>query len=89
MCTCVRVLVYVHVHVDVRFRFIRSLSRCFTWLARGGKSGSKFCKTLDDRLILKQMSKPEIQSFLDFAPKYFEYITDCYREKVEMCLKIA
>ena len=79
---------YVH-GCTVRFRFIRSLSRCFTWLARGGKSGSKFCKTLDDRLILKQMSKPEIQSFLDFAPKYFEYITDCYREKVGMRLKVS
>lgn len=24
--------------------YIRSLSRCFTWLASGGKSGSSFCK---------------------------------------------
>ncbi|XP_063957816.1 1-phosphatidylinositol 3-phosphate 5-kinase-like isoform X2 [Lytechinus pictus] len=54
--------------------FIRSLSRCMQWVARGGKSGSKFMKTMDDRLILKQMSKSEAHSFLNFAPHYFQYI---------------
>ena len=27
------------------FRYIRSLSRCKVWEAKGGKSGSAFCKT--------------------------------------------
>ncbi|XP_030829575.1 1-phosphatidylinositol 3-phosphate 5-kinase isoform X3 [Strongylocentrotus purpuratus] len=54
--------------------FIRSLSRCMQWVARGGKSGSKFMKTMDDRLILKQMSKSEAHSFLNFAPNYFQYM---------------
>lgn len=26
--------------------FIRSISRCVTWAASGGKSGSTFCKTV-------------------------------------------
>lgn len=30
---------------NVRTAFIRSLSKSFRWEARGGKSGSKFCKT--------------------------------------------
>jgi len=25
--------------------FVRSLTRCVQWAARGGKSGSTFCKT--------------------------------------------
>ncbi|XP_014674475.1 PREDICTED: 1-phosphatidylinositol 3-phosphate 5-kinase-like [Priapulus caudatus] len=61
--------------------YIRSLSRCFTWMARGGKSGSTFCKTQDDRFILKQMSRFEIQSFLEFAPAYFGYIQKAHTEK--------
>jgi len=63
---------------DGEERYIRSLSRCFTWLARGGKSGSSFCKTQDDRFILKQMSRYEVQSFNEFAPHYFDYITSAH-----------
>jgi len=63
---------------DGEERYIRSLSRCFTWLARGGKSGSSFSKTQDDRFILKQMSRYEVQSFNEFAPHYFEYITSAH-----------
>ena len=63
---------------DGEERYIRSLSRCFTWLARGGKSGSSFCKTQDDRFILKQMSRYEVQSFSEFAPHYFQYITSAH-----------
>ncbi|ELU02982.1 hypothetical protein CAPTEDRAFT_176607 [Capitella teleta] len=67
-------------------RFIQSLSRCFTWMARGGKSGSSFCKTQDDRFILKQMSRYELQSFSEFAPGYFEYITEAHRRKQPIAL---
>ncbi|KAM7283540.1 putative FYVE finger-containing phosphoinositide kinase, fyv1 [Ixodes scapularis] len=56
-------------------RFIHSLSRCVSWSAQGGKSGSSFCKTYDDRFILKQMSRYEVQSFLEFAPLYFQYVS--------------
>ncbi|XP_046543785.1 LOW QUALITY PROTEIN: 1-phosphatidylinositol 3-phosphate 5-kinase-like [Haliotis rubra] len=61
--------------------FIRSLCRCKPWEAKGGKSGSTFCKTDDDRFILKQMSGMEVESFEKFGPEYFKYITRAYREK--------
>lgn len=36
----------------------------------------------DDRFILKQMPRLEVQSFLDFAPHYFTYITGAVHLKV-------
>ncbi|XP_054470986.1 1-phosphatidylinositol 3-phosphate 5-kinase isoform X3 [Anoplopoma fimbria] len=61
--------------------FIRSLSHCVNWQARGGKSGAVFYATEDDRFILKQMPRLEVQSFLDFAPHYFTYITGAVQQK--------
>eukprot|EP00002_Diphylleia_rotans_P026048 TRINITY_DN5176_c0_g1_i5.p1 TRINITY_DN5176_c0_g1~~TRINITY_DN5176_c0_g1_i5.p1 ORF type:complete len:1705 (-),score=276.50 TRINITY_DN5176_c0_g1_i5:514-5628(-) len=61
-------------HCGGEFRFLHSLSRCKKWGATGGKSGSTFCKTLDDRFVLKQVSKIELSHFLEFAPQYFEYM---------------
>lgn len=58
-------------------QYLSSMSRSMRWLARGGKSGSTFHKTKDDQFILKQMSYFELQSFLEFAPKYVKYITNC------------
>ncbi|KAJ8321633.1 hypothetical protein KUTeg_000104 [Tegillarca granosa] len=62
--------------------YIRSLSRCKIWEAKGGKSGSAFCKTNDDRFILKQMSGIEVEIFEKFGPEYFQYISKSYQEKV-------
>ncbi|XP_026150913.1 1-phosphatidylinositol 3-phosphate 5-kinase isoform X3 [Mastacembelus armatus] len=61
--------------------FVRSLSHCVNWQARGGKSGAVFYATEDDRFILKQMPRLEVQSFLDFAPHYFTYITGAVQHK--------
>uniref|UniRef100_A0A8C8SYA9 1-phosphatidylinositol 3-phosphate 5-kinase n=1 Tax=Pelusios castaneus TaxID=367368 RepID=A0A8C8SYA9_9SAUR len=61
--------------------FIRSLSHSLPWQARGGKSGAAFYVTEDDRFILKQMPRLEVQSFLDFAPYYFIYITNAVQQK--------
>ncbi|KAM4626802.1 1-phosphatidylinositol 3-phosphate 5-kinase [Discoglossus pictus] len=61
--------------------FIRSLAHCVPWQARGGKSGAAFYATEDDRFILKQMPRLEVQSFLDFAPHYFTYITNAVQLK--------
>jgi len=36
----------------------------------------------DDRFILKQMSRYEVQSFMDFAPHYFSHVTKAFNEKV-------
>ncbi|KAL4218119.1 hypothetical protein ACF0H5_022855 [Mactra antiquata] len=61
--------------------FIRSLSRCKPWEAKGGKSGSSFCKTNDDRFILKQMSPMEVESFERFGPEYFQYISSVEKQQ--------
>ncbi|RLU26367.1 hypothetical protein DMN91_000161 [Ooceraea biroi] len=61
--------------------FTRSLSRSVQWAARGGKSGSAFCKTRDDRFVIKEMSRLEMQIFLDFAPNYFTYMEKCQLTK--------
>uniref|UniRef100_F6XJV0 1-phosphatidylinositol-3-phosphate 5-kinase n=1 Tax=Ciona intestinalis TaxID=7719 RepID=F6XJV0_CIOIN len=66
--------------------YITSLSRCVRWDARGGKSGLSFHKTLDDRLVLKQMSKFELQSFLDVAPSYLDHVSDAIRENTPTAL---
>lgn len=61
--------------------FIRSLCRSVQWAARGGKSGSGFCKSRDDRFILKEMSRTELQIFLEFASNYFSYMEKCQKTK--------
>ncbi|XP_047360824.1 1-phosphatidylinositol 3-phosphate 5-kinase isoform X1 [Vespa velutina] len=61
--------------------YTRSLSRTVQWVARGGKSGSAFCKSRDDRFIIKEMSKLEMQIFLRFAPNYFAYMEKCQQMK--------
>ncbi|CUS21010.1 LAQU0S02e03686g1_1 [Lachancea quebecensis] len=55
-------------------KFIQSLSRCIKWDSSGGKSGSAFLKTLDDRFVIKELSHTELDSFIKFAPSYFEYM---------------
>lgn len=56
-------------------KYIQSLSRCIKWDSSGGKSGSGFLKTLDDRFILKELSHAELDAFIKFAPSYFEYMS--------------
>lgn len=55
--------------------FVASLARCVKWESAGGKSGSTFLKTADERFIMKELSKPEMESFLQLAPQYFRYIS--------------
>jgi len=59
---------------DGEKNFVHSLADCSRWEAMGGKSGLLFYKTKDDRFVLKQMSRFEYQSFLEFAPHYFQYL---------------
>lgn len=54
--------------------FVQSLSRCVKWNSSGGKSGSNFLKTLDNRFVVKELSKSELESFVSIAPFYFKYI---------------
>lgn len=65
---------------DTRTFLARSLCRSVQWEARGGKSGSKFSKTLDDRFVLKEMTSRDIGIFENFAPNYFDYINKCHQQ---------
>ncbi|KAL8052963.1 hypothetical protein ABFS82_05G040000 [Erythranthe guttata] len=56
--------------------FIRSMSRCRRWTPQGGKSNVYFAKSFDERFIIKQVTKTEFDSFEEFAPEYFKYLTD-------------
>nr|DAD49190.1 TPA_asm: hypothetical protein HUJ06_019127 [Nelumbo nucifera] len=66
--------------------FIRSLSRCKKWGAQGGKSNVFFAKTLDDRFIIKQVTKTELESFIKFAPEYFKYLSESIASGSPTCL---
>ena len=57
-------------------RFIESMSRCLKWDSKGGKTKSLFLKTLDDRFVLKSLSKVEIDHFTKFAPDYFSFMAE-------------
>jgi 1-phosphatidylinositol-3-phosphate 5-kinase len=67
-------------------RFIRSLSRCVKFDAKGGKSRSTFCKVIDDRFIMKQIKAVEISSFEQIAPLYFDHITSALESKRPLAL---
>nr|WEL12745.1 1-phosphatidylinositol-3-phosphate 5-kinase [Halisarca dujardinii] len=66
--------------------YIRSLLRCVHWRARGGKSGSAFCKVVDDRFVLKLIKKPEAQSFCEIGDDYLQYVESAYHQKRPTCL---
>ncbi|XP_023515845.1 1-phosphatidylinositol-3-phosphate 5-kinase FAB1B-like isoform X1 [Cucurbita pepo subsp. pepo] len=66
--------------------YVRSLSRCKRWGAQGGKSNVFFAKTLDERFIIKQVTKIELESFIQFAPAYFLYLSESIRTGCPTCL---
>lgn len=66
--------------------YISSLSRSKRWDAQGGKSKAFFAKTLDDRFIIKQVKKTEIDSFLKFATDYFRHISYSISSGSQTCL---
>ncbi|XP_052182614.1 1-phosphatidylinositol-3-phosphate 5-kinase FAB1B-like [Diospyros lotus] len=66
--------------------FVRSISRCKKWGAQGGKSNVFFAKTLDDRFIIKQVTKTELESFIKFAPQYFRYLSHSIGTGSPTCL---
>ena len=59
-------------------RIVESLSRCMKWDSKGGKTKSLFLKTLDDRFVLKSLSTIETQTFLKFAPNYFQIMSEAF-----------
>lgn len=66
--------------------YIRSLSRCKRWSADGGKSNVYFAKTMDERFIIKQVTKTELDSFVGFAPHYFRHLTQSLTSGSPTCL---
>lgn len=66
--------------------YVRSLSRCKKWGAQGGKSNVFFAKTLDDRFIIKQVTKTELESFIKFAPGYFKSLSESIGTGSPTCL---
>ncbi|XP_074564724.1 putative 1-phosphatidylinositol-3-phosphate 5-kinase FAB1C [Curcuma longa] len=68
------------------FDYIRSLSRCKKWNAQGGKSNVYFAKSLDERFIIKQVTKTELDSFEQFAPHYFKYMMQSMNDGSPTCL---
>lgn len=66
--------------------FIRSLCRCKKWGAQGGKSNVFFAKTKDDRFVIKQVTKTELESFIKFAPEYFKYLSESLKSGSPTCL---
>ncbi|CAG8602955.1 4921_t:CDS:2 [Paraglomus brasilianum] len=66
--------------------YVQSLARCVKWDSSGGKSGSAFLKTRDDRLVMKQMSRLEFDAFLKFAPTYFNYMHKAFYQELPTVL---
>lgn len=66
--------------------FIRSLSRCKKWGAQGGKSNVFFAKTSDERFVIKQVTKTELESFIKFGPAYFKYLSESISTGSPTCL---
>lgn len=85
---CKTCILALQVCGDKEDDYIASLSRCVRWAARGGKSGSAFHKSLDDRFVLKQMSRFEMQSFLEVAHDYLDYVNNAMQNKVgSFCIR--
>ena len=63
-------------------QYIESLARCVKWDAIGGKSGAAFLKTKDDRFIVKEVDKAEMKALLNWAPRYFEYMSKAFYQEV-------
>ncbi|KAL0951794.1 hypothetical protein HGRIS_008461 [Hohenbuehelia grisea] len=81
---------------DCEKSIVESLARCVKWNADGGKSGSAFLKTRDDRFIAKEISRAELQTMETFAPAYFDYMSSAVSEnrptllaKVFGCYKLT
>lgn len=61
--------------------YIHSIANCIPWNAIGGKSGSTFSKTQNQRFILKEVSKGELNHFITFARDYVAYVERALLEK--------
>lgn len=65
-------------HFDPEQGYVDSLSSAESWAASGGKSGATFARTSDDRFVIKNISRTELQMFLECSSAYFEYISRAF-----------
>ena len=72
------------------YDFIQSMSRSEKWATTGGKSGSTFSKTSDDRYALKYVKKMELDMFLEsIAQQYFAHMAKvCFHDLPSALVKI-
>ena len=55
--------------------FIQSMMSSEFWRdVSGGRTNSPFQKTFDKKYIMKEVKRPELKMFLEFAPQYFDYL---------------
>lgn len=54
--------------------FLFAIKRSLPWNAEGGKSNAHFARTLNGQYVIKQLSKSEKKSFLQFSQHYFEHM---------------
>lgn len=54
--------------------FLFAIKRSQPWNAEGGKSNAHFSRTLNGQYVIKQLSKSEKKSFLQFSLHYFEHM---------------
>eukprot|EP01065_Artemidia_motanka_P027842 TRINITY_DN3303_c3_g1_i1.p1 TRINITY_DN3303_c3_g1~~TRINITY_DN3303_c3_g1_i1.p1 ORF type:complete len:2679 (+),score=741.42 TRINITY_DN3303_c3_g1_i1:333-8369(+) len=67
--------------------FIASLSRCKPFGPTGGKSGSNFFKTNDDRFLCKTVKPEEMTHFTEhMAHRYFNYVARAVRGRLPTLL---
>jgi 1-phosphatidylinositol-3-phosphate 5-kinase len=63
---------------DIERSYMESLSSAYSWAASGGKSGASFARTNDDRFVMKNISRTELQMFLECSTAYFEYLSKAF-----------
>ncbi|OAF71827.1 Nucleolar protein 56 [Intoshia linei] len=68
--------------------FIFSLIQSSLLKASGGKSGSKFFITHDNRFVLKYIPSSDVEKFGHISKKYFEYVLDIIQNNVYISLLI-
>ncbi|KAJ6429856.1 hypothetical protein OIU84_021292 [Salix udensis] len=73
-------------HLTISYEDASSIAGGKNWSAQGGKSNVYFAKSLDERFIIKQVKKTELESFEVFAPEYFKYLTDSLNTGSPTCL---
>jgi hypothetical protein len=75
-----------HLVCGSNFDFINSIWDVLDWRTDGGKSSAKFCKTRDQKFVIKYVSQRESSMFKDMALEYFRYIGGSYLDSLPCSL---